>query len=251
MAHHHDFKIASESVEYLEPRRVLNTIESKREQSRSVHGLLEHAQEELELSLEDDEEQVFGIRNEIRPREPIEPEETMVGGMRRAMASMSGRGALSRLGVIDLGEGGRPASPGEGAEERKPVEKLDHELVVQNLNGADTSGAVAVASLSDGEATAEYHFMLETSGDNPLQARELTIDEGKVVGAHSWWDRFVSCTSRRGCGWSQVYRCWEGSWTDFLWCMVRKCGSGILKCSACATCDCRWWCKWGSGCCGD
>lgn len=245
MAHHHNFKIASDTVEYLESQRVQDTIKHKRDESRSVHGLIEHAQEELGLSLEDGNDQAFGIRNEVRPQEPIEPEETEVGNMRRVMANISGPQALSQPG--GTAPGGLPEAP----EERRPVEKLDFEFVLRDLNGADTSGAVAMASLSDGEVTADYHFTLETPGDNPLRAREYTWDEGQVVPAQSWWSRFVDCTSREGCGWGAVYNCWEGSWSDFLYCMVRKCGRGVQKCAACATCDCRWWCKWNAGCCSD
>jgi hypothetical protein len=94
--------------------------------------------------------------------------------------------------------------------------------------------------------------MLETPEGNPLKSREYTWDDGQVVLAYSWWSRFVNCVrSRSGCGWNTVFECWNGSWTGFLWCMLRTCGWGIAKCSGCATCDCRWWCKWATGCCRD
>lgn len=248
MAHHHDFKIASNNVEYLEPQRIQNTLGRKRDESRSLHGLLEHAEEEFQLSLAEDGDQAFGIHNEITPQEPIEPEETQVGNMRRVRANISGSQALSRLGVPDLGGDRQPTLP-ELDESRQPVEKLDFEFLLQDLKGDDTAGAVAVASLSDGETTTDYHFTLKAPADNLRQTREFTWDNGRVVPAHSWWCRFVDCTRNSGCGWDTVYRCWEGSWTGFLWCMIRRCGWEVTKCAACATCDCDWWCKWAAGCC--
>ena len=62
MAHHNTVRLASDRVEYLEPQRIQSTLEHRRDESRSLHGLLEHAQDELELSLEDGEEHAFGIQ---------------------------------------------------------------------------------------------------------------------------------------------------------------------------------------------
>lgn len=252
MAHHNTVRLASDRVEYLEPQRIQSTLEHRRDESRSLHGLLEHAQDELELSLEDGEEHAFGIHNEIKPREPVEPDETQVGSMRRAMANISQPQALRRLNIPSFAEDRQPISLPDLDEQQRSVEKLDFEFLVQDLSGRNTHGAVAVASLSDGETTVDYHFTLETPGDNPFQTREFTWDDGHVVPAQSWWSRFVNCVrSRTGCGWDRVFQCWEGSWVRFLWCMVRRCGGGIGKCAACATCDCGWWCKWAAGCCGD
>lgn len=253
MAHHNTVRVATDNVEYLEPQRVQDTLRRKRDESRSLNGLLEHAEEELQLSLEDDGENAFGIHNEVKPTEPVEPPETQVGNMRRVIGNISGSRALSRLGasdVTDFGGNRQPDLP-ELGESQQPVEKIVFDFVLQDLKGDDTQGAVATASISDGETSLDYHFTLETPGDNPLQSIERTWDEGKVVHAHSWWSRFVDCINTEGCGWNTVYACWEGSWTDFLWCMVRRCGRAVLECPKCASCDCGWWCRWDVGCCSD
>jgi hypothetical protein len=42
-----------------------------------------------------------------------------------------------------------------------------------------------------------------------------------------------------------------GVFPVYLKCLVVACGVCAVKCGACATCKCRFWCKWAAGCCKD
>lgn len=231
-------EIEAVTVEYLEPSRVERSIGRKIGESRSLNGLLEHAKENQRFELKEGSGNVFGLREEFRPRNPIQPPEARRGAMGRTMRNISGPGAERLIGLPDMDE------------DRRPVEKLDYTLMVQDLSGDDAAGALVTTSLSDGRDAVEYHFMLETPGNDILNTREFTWDQGEVVEALSWWSRFLACIRDCGCGWTLV-SCWSWSWSDLLACVVSRCGTCPARCGACATCRCRWWCRWASGCCRD
>jgi hypothetical protein len=147
-------------------------------------------------------------------------------------------------------------------------------------------GAVVSTTVTTGEGAVTYDFLLDAPDGNFEKAKEWVIEPtasvsagmiqgaerppgspidmptgamgiggaiiapGDVIEAESWWSAFKACLHGR-CGstcLSALVSC-SGTWAAYFWCLVAKCGGCVVKCAACSTCDCRWWCKWAVGCC--
>jgi hypothetical protein len=132
----------------------------------------------------------------------------------------------------------------------KPVQELEVELVGQSMTKGRNQGAVATCTVKGGGNVETYDLLLEAPGGNFEKAQEWTIEQGKVVEAHSWWSAWVGCLYSR-CASTCLSALWQcaGTWTAYFWCVVARCGGCVLRCAACATCDCSWWCRWAAGCC--
>lgn len=225
-----------ERFELLDRHRVKESLGQIRNESRSLDGLIKHAREERGLSLQEDK--VFGLREQFRPENPVKPPESEPGNQDRVIADLSGREARRFLELPDRGE------------EREAIEELDFTLMVQDLAGEENQGAIVSTSLSTGKQTFDYNFMLEAPTQSPFQAQEFTWDQGEVVAAQSWWSRFTKCVPGC-CNWWTLFQCRGGSWSEYFSCIAARCGGCAAKCAACASCNCKWWCKWGAGCCSD
>jgi hypothetical protein len=140
----------------------------------------------------------------------------------------------------------RPPRGGPG----QPVREVEFELVGQSVSKADAEGAVATITIRGGGNYTEHSILLEAERGNFLQARESTIENDQVVESHSWWSAWTGCLYR-DCASTCLNSLWacSGTWAAYFWCVAAACGGCVLKCSACATCDCSWWCRWAAGCC--
>lgn len=137
----------------------------------------------------------------------------------------------------------------------QPVREVTAEFLVQSASKADAEGAIATASISAGGNRIEVPVLLEAprgpTGVDFQRAREFTIEAAdQVIEARSWWSAWVGCLQRECAATclSALFTC-SGTWVAYLGCVALRCGPCVLRCSACATCDCVWWCRWAAGCC--
>jgi hypothetical protein len=149
--------------------------------------------------------------------------------------------------VTSKASGDVPAPRGaEGA----AVQQVEFEIAGQSVSKGDAEGAVVTCTVRAGDNEETYEMLLEAPGGNFRQTREYTIKDDQLVEAHSWWSAWTGCLNR-DCASTCLNALWSctGTWTDYFWCVVSRCGGCVLTCSACATCDCGWWCRWAAGCC--
>ena len=140
------------------------------------------------------------------------------------------------------------------------VNKLDHTYMVQELkkSGSSDKAAIVVTTLSAPGAFAgteiDVRFLMAPNGD-VQKTTEMRFDRttGKVVPTNSWWTRFKSCISGKCASTcvASLGTCAFASWAGYLQCVAIACGGCSAKCIVCASCNCRWWCKWATGCCKD
>lgn len=120
--------------------------------------------------------------------------------------------------------------------------------------GSKDQAAVVTMTFRAGDNSETYHCMLVAPNGDFEKAQELTVGPNNaVIPTHSFWTRFLRCLSSK-CGSAclgaiPTCQAADGSWTTFLWCLVTRCGSCVLRCAACAGCNCSWWCRWAAGCC--
>lgn len=159
-----------------------------------------------------------------------------------------------------LAEGFKPVTEGEKAffghantYKSNDGKTATFEIIVHSYMKAGSKDQAAIASvkIKAGDKSDTYHFLLIAPNGDFEKVQEFTLGQNDaVVPANSYWDRFRACLADK-CGsacLSAIPTC-SGTWTAFLWCLIRKCGTCVLRCTACAACDCRWWCKWAAGCC--
>ena len=121
--------------------------------------------------------------------------------------------------------------------------------------GSKDAAAIAQVEVVAGGRSEVYSFSLIAPEGNFEMAEEYQVGEtGGIVSvtkANSWW----SCTKQRikdKCGsacLSALTTCPTSSWVAYLGCLAVKCGGCFLKAGACCGCNCKWWCKWATGCC--
>jgi hypothetical protein len=130
------------------------------------------------------------------------------------------------------------------------VQDVEVELVGQSMTKGRNQGAVVTCTVKAGANEETYDFLLEAPNGQFERATESTIVGNKVVAANSWWSAWVGCLRSR-CASTCLSALWQcsGTWTAYFWCVVGRCGGCVLRCAACATCDCSWWCRWATGCC--
>ena len=96
-----------------------------------------------------------------------------------------------------------------------------------------------------------YTFYLEAPDGNFDSAIEYCTNEKLGISkAHSWWSYVKSRLPAypAACKASLV-ACTAASWAGYLRCIVTACDLSNTKAAARSGCGCRWWCKWGVGCC--
>lgn len=127
------------------------------------------------------------------------------------------------------------------------------EIVVQSYAHTSSKDVAALATVTftSGENSKSYHFALVAPKGDFESAIEHTVDRSnKVVRAHSWYTRWKQCLRGRCASacLGALVTC-AGTWAAYFWCVVGACGGCVLRCAGCASCDCRFWCRWGVGCC--
>jgi hypothetical protein len=132
----------------------------------------------------------------------------------------------------------------------KAVRTVEFELVGQSASKSGAEGAIATCVVKAGSNETAYDFLLEAPDGDFQRAQEFTLENNKVIEAHSWWSAWVGCLRSRCASTclSSLFTC-SGTWAAYFWCVAAACGGCVLRCSACATCDCSWWCRWAAGCC--
>ena len=130
------------------------------------------------------------------------------------------------------------------------VQEVEVELVGQSVTKGRNQGAVATCTVKGGGQEETYDFYLEAPNGQFERAAEWTVEDGKVVEAQSWWSAWIGCLRSR-CASACLSALWQctGTWAAYFWCVVARCGGCVLRCAACSTCDCSWWCSWAAGCC--
>ncbi len=141
------------------------------------------------------------------------------------------------------------------------VTKLAYEYNVHELKraGSNDLAAVVITRLTpigaESEAEIDVRYLIAPGGDI-TKTREMKFDRaaGKMVATNSWWTRLKDCIKGKCSGPCKdaLTGCLgSGGIASYLACLAVKCGGCSAKCVACATCRCRWWCKWATGCCRD
>lgn len=134
------------------------------------------------------------------------------------------------------------------------VKQVVFEMNVQEFSaprGSKDALAIVTVIITGGRDLEEsYEMLLEAPGGNISLSREYMVADGKVVLARSWWSKVKACLKRECIATcvGALITC-SGTWIAYLGCVALACGACFTKCAACASCKCRWWCKWGVGCC--
>lgn len=138
------------------------------------------------------------------------------------------------------------------------VNTIQSGLIVQSRAIGDRQVAECVATTQGLPAglSHDYVFTLDTTTDNFLTGvKELTTASGgRLVTVDGWWDALTSCLTSSDCGGqcvSAALTCPPATWAVYLACLAGRCGLCVVKCAACATCDCTWWCRIAAGCCNN
>lgn len=145
----------------------------------------------------------------------------------------------------------KPVKPPQG-EHGTPVQELQFDISLRAFEKAnsDDQAAVATVTVTAGQNSDQYDLLLEAPAGNMAKAREFKVEGDKIVPANSWWSAARSCVTSK-CGSvcvGSLITC-SGSWAAYLLCVAVRCGGCWVRCAACSSCNCRWWCKWATGCC--
>ncbi|MFF9480631.1 hypothetical protein [Streptomyces sp. NPDC014733] len=135
---------------------------------------------------------------------------------------------------------------------------IESSLTVQSHTAQDQQVAECVASLVGSPAglRVDRVFTLSTTSDQFVSGvkEHVTGSSGQLVTVDGWWDALKSCLSSSDCGGQCItaaLTCPPATWAVYLACLAGRCGLCVVKCAACATCDCTWWCRIGAGCCNN
>jgi hypothetical protein len=143
--------------------------------------------------------------------------------------------------------------------------QLTATTIVQDLTSNRGGPPLAIASvfLRGVEADQRIFFTVLLEGTPAETNVQVHTLGGAIAGgvsamaigplAGTFWQRFVTCL-RGGCAGTclgSIGTCAGkgGGWAAVLACIAVACGGCALRCSACAACDCSWWCRWAAGCC--
>lgn len=138
------------------------------------------------------------------------------------------------------------------------VQKLEISYQVQELQqrGSKDKAAIIITSLKGvgiPDGVENDARLLVAPGGDITKVDEFKVDPKtkKVVLTHSWWTRFKACITGKctSACLQALVSCPPSSWAAYLGCLAIKCGGCSAKCVGCATCRCRWWCKWAVSCC--
>ncbi len=141
------------------------------------------------------------------------------------------------------------------------VTRLDISYHVQELKkvgSKDTAAMVVLTSKAngaEGQFATDVRFLVAPGG-NIEKIVEMKFDPStaRVVPTNSWFTRLKNCI-RGKCGsackdaLTGCLGAGAGGIVAYLGCLAVKCGGCSARCVACATCNCRFWCRWATGCC--
>ncbi|MGW1053141.1 hypothetical protein ACWDBD_02725 [Streptomyces sp. NPDC001118] len=138
---------------------------------------------------------------------------------------------------------------------REQVTSVKSSFFARTFSGASGEQLAACATVLEAPGTTLKMvdaFVLEAHQGDLLDAKELVHASGyQLQERDGWWDALTGCLGR-DCGGvclSAALSCPKVDWASFLICLAGRCGVCVVKCAACATCNCTWWCKWAAGCC--
>jgi hypothetical protein len=206
-------ELRAETIEILDPQRVLRDLRDRGSRDRQLRLLSDEAQRRGGRLI-DDPRSVFGYRHTFESARPIQ---------------------------VPRGERGRY------------VTSAEFEILVEEYNNVESSDelAVGLATLRAGENSSTYPLLLEAPEGNFVLSEEYVVVGDTVEPTESWWTAFTGCLTRSCvtvCA-NSLVTCRKGTWIEYLGCVAWNCGGCWVKCAACATCDCSWWCRWAAGCC--
>jgi len=139
------------------------------------------------------------------------------------------------------------------------ISKLEVSYQIQELKKSGSKDkAVVIITTFEGVGLKDANeidsrLLIATDGDLKKTQEFKLGSTGKAVLTKSWWTRFKACI-KGSCSsvcLSALVSCPFSSWAAYLGCLAIKCGGCSAKCVGCASCRCRWWCKWAVSCCRD
>lgn len=134
----------------------------------------------------------------------------------------------------------------------KVVDKIIFEMEVQNLKKYRSKNKLAIVTttIKSGELEESYDMILEAPDGNFAKPREYIVKQGKVVPTRSWNTRLKYCLKRHGISdcLLSLLTC-SGTWAAYFACVMVSCAICFIRCTGCATCRCKWWCRWLVWCC--
>jgi|SRR5215207_267195 len=207
--------VENETVELLDSKAAHDAFRARAKDRREVGKLSDEAKQRG-YTAEDTPEGAFGVRVKVRATKDVRP----------------------------------TSASAAAAAEKDAVRTVEFELLGQSASKSGGEAAVATCVVKSGRNELVYDFLLEAPDGDFRRAREYTLLDGELVEAHSWWSAWVGCL-QRSCVSTCLTSLWAcgGTWAAYFWCVAAACGGCVLRCSACATCDCSWWCRWAAGCC--
>ena len=143
---------------------------------------------------------------------------------------------------------------------KQQVQKLEISYQVQELQkrGSKDKAAIIITTLKGvgiPEGIENDARLLVAPGGDINKVEEFKVERktNKIVLTHSWWTRFKACITGKCSSvcLQALVTCPTASWAAYLGCLALKCGGCSAKCVGCASCKCRWWCKWAVSCCKD
>ncbi|MER5857365.1 hypothetical protein ABT131_17355 [Streptomyces sp900105245] len=148
-----------------------------------------------------------------------------------------------------------PYLAADAREGDRAVKTVESTLIVNSYNaGQEHVGVFASVLKTDtGEEQIDV-FTLRTQDFLIDGVREYIPDSanpGSITVRDGWWDALVACLGRN-CGsvcLGAALSCPKINWAAFLLCLAGRCGLCVIRCGACAACDCTWWCRPVAGCC--
>jgi hypothetical protein len=135
--------------------------------------------------------------------------------------------------------------------------QVTYKFQFQDFRNPNSKDLIALCHLSasSGKEIETYTFYLIAPNGDFDQMQEYFIDKRlNILQANSWW----SCTKKRisnkcpGACLTAFITCvpaGASSVVGYLVCVVSNCAGCLIKAGACCACDCRWYCKWATGCC--
>lgn len=168
-----------------------------------------------------------------------------------AQAEQGGQRTPTQLGLRQVSRAREQVQP-DSDDRGSSVQETRFELYIRALEKPDSRDQAALinVSIQAGENTEEYNLLLEAPGGYFLDTREFMVENDRVVPAFSWWSAFKNClTSRCGTSCLGALVACSGTTAGYVACVIAACAGCGVKCAACATCNCKWWCRWAPGCC--
>ena len=117
-----------------------------------------------------------------------------------------------------------------------------------NSNDLAAIGQVRTTAKDRSEIYSFYLQALNGDFDNAIEY--CTNEKFEISKAHSWWFYVKSrLPAYPATCEASLVACAAASWAGYLRCVATAWDLPYTKGPVCSGCGCRWWCKWGVGCC--